>query len=241
MSHLHTVTDSDSHFIVDPFTGVIQNLSGKDSIRQHSHNSERFTFELPRHIEGHDMSTCTAVEVHFINQDEKGSEKHAGLCVLDDLKVVTPEITDPDIEVEDSVTCSWLIDNNATKLAGSLRFQLCFACVENGETVYVWPSAVFDGMKVDPSIFTPEANPGILNLSFYIETDTAMYGYPMEIAKLYGARTEAVNAAMEGKKIVATHELTEETVVVNFDGNNFSLVYNGNEFNEMSGLLHFVG
>ena len=148
MEHLHAVTDRDSRFIIDPNTGEIQNLSGKESVRQFSHNSERFTFELPRYIEGHDMTQCNVVEVQFCNKDEKGAQERTGIYPVKDLQAVTPEAAGE----EETVVCSWLIRRDSTKLAGGLEFQLRFACVEDGEITYDWPSDVFTGLKVTRSI-----------------------------------------------------------------------------------------
>ena len=71
MSHIHSVYDGDTHFKIDPVTRQIENTSGKVILMQNDHNSERFTFEIPRTIDGHDMSQCNAVEVHYINIDAK--------------------------------------------------------------------------------------------------------------------------------------------------------------------------
>ena len=49
MSHIHNVTDSDNKFIVDGISRVIKNAStSKTTVMQFDHNSEVFTFELPR-------------------------------------------------------------------------------------------------------------------------------------------------------------------------------------------------
>lgn len=122
--HLHAVTDRDSRFIIDPNTGQIQNLSGKESIRQFSHSSERFSFELPRYIEGHDMPLCNVVEVQFTNKDEKGAQNRTGIYQVKDLEAVTPEATGE----EETAVFSWLIRRNSTQLAGGLEFQLCVVC-----------------------------------------------------------------------------------------------------------------
>ncbi len=66
MSHNHNIADSDTRFIIDPITRIIRNqASKKTTLMQNDHNSERFTFELPRYVEGHDMSLCNAVEIHY--------------------------------------------------------------------------------------------------------------------------------------------------------------------------------
>ena len=76
MSHIHNVNDSDNKFIVDGISRVIKNAStSKTMVMQFDHNSEVFTFELPRYIEGHDMMLCNRVEVHYLNIDTATKEE----------------------------------------------------------------------------------------------------------------------------------------------------------------------
>lgn len=134
MSHLHSVYDSDTHFKIDPVTRQIANESGKVILMQNDHNSERFTFDIPRYIDGHDMSVCNEVEVHFINLKADKTEKHADVYPVEDLKVSTAS--------SDVVTCSWLISQNATRYAGSLNFLLKFKCITDGVVNYRWNTAI---------------------------------------------------------------------------------------------------
>lgn len=57
MAHKHPIYDTDPHFKIDGDTRVIINASDvKVALMQGDHNSERFTFEIPRYVDGHDMS-----------------------------------------------------------------------------------------------------------------------------------------------------------------------------------------
>ena len=76
MAHIHSIYDCDTHFVIDPVTREIKNESEKTVIVQNDHNSERFSFELPKTIEGHDMSLCNVVQVHYLNTDKNNKEKH---------------------------------------------------------------------------------------------------------------------------------------------------------------------
>lgn len=67
MPHSHSIYDTDKHFLIDPSTRSITALSDKLTLIQYDHNCERYTFEIPRIIEGHDMSDCDSVEIHFDN------------------------------------------------------------------------------------------------------------------------------------------------------------------------------
>ena len=147
MAHKHSVYDTDAHFSINPFTRAIKNEStSKVAVIQHDHNSERFTFEIPRRVDGHDMSVCDRVEVHYINMDSTNAENiSADIYEVDDLQV------SPD----DSgfVICSWLLSQNATKYAGSLNFLVRFICLADDETVaYAWHTAVFTGISVSSGI-----------------------------------------------------------------------------------------
>ena len=136
MTHKHSVYDSDTHFSINPLTRVIKNESSmKTTVIQYDHNSERFTFELARSVEGHDMSKCDRVEVHFLNGT------NAGVYVVDDFQV-SPDSADV-------VICSWLIASTATQFTGNLNFLLRFACTDDdGSIGYAWHTSVFNGITV---------------------------------------------------------------------------------------------
>lgn len=144
MSHLHSVYDNDTHFKIDPVTRQIKNESGKVILMQNDHNSERFTFEIPRYIDGHDMSACNKVEVHFINLKADKTEKNADVYPVEDLQI------SPDSE--DVVICSWLISQNATKYAGTLNFVLRYACLTGDVIDYQWYTDIHKGISVSESI-----------------------------------------------------------------------------------------
>ena len=144
MAHSHSVYDTDTHFTINPVTRAIKNDSSKKTIlMQRDHNSERFTFELPRYIEGHDMSLCNQVEVHYLNIASK-TEQNSGLYTVDDFQI-SPED-------ENTVVCSWLISKNATQLKGKLTFLLNFRCLEEGFEKYSWHTDVYNGINVSEGI-----------------------------------------------------------------------------------------
>lgn len=135
MAHLHSVYDTDSRFVINPITRAIKNDSPKKTtIIQFDHNSERFTFELPRYVEGHDMSICNKVEVHYLNVDAETKLKKSGVYIVDDLQISPDD--------NDIVICSWLIPGDATQLVGTLSFVVRYACIEGITTTYAWNTAV---------------------------------------------------------------------------------------------------
>ena len=149
MSHLHNVYDSDNKFIVDGISRVIKNAStSKTTVMQFDHNSEVFTFEVPRYIEGHDMMLCNRVEVHYLNIDTVTKEEKEGIYLVDDLTVSADD--------ENKLTCSWVISQNATGLVGSLNFLLRFICVTDDVIDYVWNTAIHSGIYVSKGIYNSD-------------------------------------------------------------------------------------
>lgn len=149
MAKRHGVYDTDSHFIIDPITRELTNEnSPKTTLIQHDHNSERFSFELPKMIEGHDMMKCNRVQVHYINIDLQTKERSTGIYDVDDLQI-SPK--DSNVAV-----CSWLISGNATKFRGALHFLLRFACVDSAVVEYAWNTAPHTAISVSEGIYNSE-------------------------------------------------------------------------------------
>ena len=149
MPHIHNVTDSDNKFIIDGISRAIKNAStSKTTVMQFDHNSEVFTFEVPRYIEGHDMMLCNRVEVHYLNIDTVTKEEREGIYLVDDLAVSTDD--------ETKLTCSWVISQNATGLVGSLNFLLRFICLTDDVIDYVWNTAIHSGIYVSKGIYNSD-------------------------------------------------------------------------------------
>ena len=149
--HEHSVYDTDPHYKIDAHTRVITDQSETPTkLMQHDHNSERFTFELDRFIDGHDMTLCNKVEVHYINIDASTKESNDGVYKVEDIGISPAG--------EDVVIFSWLVSKKATKYAGTLNFRLRFACVdENAKVVYAWHTEIFKGISVSNGIDNAEA------------------------------------------------------------------------------------
>lgn len=149
--HDHPVPDTDTYFIIDPITRKIENTNRKKNvIMQYDHNSERFTFELPRYIDGHDMLDCDSVTVNVDNievvESADGEE-----AVEPRVNSDAPDMTDLCIHPTDpeKVIASWLISRNSTQLAGILSFHIEFKCADvNGNVVYEWSTDTFDEIIV---------------------------------------------------------------------------------------------
>lgn len=132
MGHKHPVYDTDTHFSINPVTRIIKNESSrKTKLVQGDH-------------EGHDMSVCNVVEVHYLNIDSTTKDQNSGLYTVEDLQ------TSPEDEAK--VICSWLISENATELVGPLNFLVRFRCVENDYTTYAWNTAVHSDVSISNGI-----------------------------------------------------------------------------------------
>lgn len=148
--HAHPVPDTDTYFVIDPITRKIENTNRKKTvIMQYDHNSERFTFELPRYIDGHDMLECTSVTVNVDNIEVVESDS---VDVIEPyINSDAPDMTDLRVHPNDpeKVISSWLISRNSTQLAGILSFHIEYKCVDSdGNVVYEWSTDTYDEIEI---------------------------------------------------------------------------------------------
>ena len=133
------IVDGDPHFIIDTVSRKIINNSGKDTLVQFDHNSERLTFELPRYVEGHDMSNCNKITISYLNVAV------TGLYEVNDLTVKDTD--------GDNVSFTWLISSNVTQNVGKLAFAIMFECVqEDGGITYSWHTGVNEDIRIISTI-----------------------------------------------------------------------------------------
>lgn len=145
MAHLHSIYDTDSHFSINAISRAIKNeASTKTTLIQGDHNSERFTFEVPRYIEGHDMYESGKIAVHFINIATNRTNKSEDVYLVND-----KQISPADNNV---VIFSWLLSGNATIYAGTLSFIIKFTCSTGTELDYSWSTAIYKGITVGEGI-----------------------------------------------------------------------------------------
>lgn len=150
MSHSHALFDRDNPFKIEPLTRNITIDSNKLKLMQHDHNSERFTFEVPRYVEGHDLMDCNVIEVHYLNIESNTRKTNEGVYTVDDKR-----LKDDD---EDTLVCSWLVSSNATQLVGQLSFLIRFSCVlDNGTVEYAWNTGIFSGIIISSGIYNTDA------------------------------------------------------------------------------------
>lgn len=148
MPTIHPIVDADERFTIDPISRKIENESGKITLIQYDHNSERYGFTIPRYVEGHDMSLSTLIEVHYNNASSSGGGVNHGLYEVTDMQV------NPDNE--DEVIFTWLVSNNATQLVGSLNFVIRFSCFDGSNLVYAWHTSIYNAIVIAPGIYNSD-------------------------------------------------------------------------------------
>lgn len=145
MAHEHIITDHDKHFIIDPVTRkIMPETPEKNKLVQYDHNSERFTFEIPRYIEGHDMSLCNVVQIHYLNISSDKQSRFPGVDESHDIGLLSTS--------EEKVVFSWLISRNATRVSGTLNFAIRLACVTGDTVDYDWHTEIHSGILVSNGI-----------------------------------------------------------------------------------------
>lgn len=145
----HGVLDDDSRFVIDADTRAIT-YTGETEMRlvQKDHNSERCTFEIPKVIDGHDMSKCNVIRIHFVNiSAEDPNITNPGLFEVD-MTSFGPLSDDPS-----KLTFSWLVCDDATQLVGTLSFVVELMCRNSDNLVeYAWHTGVYTGGVIERGI-----------------------------------------------------------------------------------------
>lgn len=149
MVHLHEVRDTDKHFVIDPITRAISTTSEKNKLMQGDHNSEIYTFEIPRLVEGHDMTLCNRIRIHYNDISADKANESRDFYPVKDMQVAE--------DLTDMLVFSWPVSGNATKYAGLLSFRIQFLCIENGETTYAWHTDIYKGITISDGFDNSEA------------------------------------------------------------------------------------
>ena len=153
MAHKHEVIDKDLHFIINPETMAISCAGTVKALKRGDHKAERYTFEMPRYIEGHDMTLCNKVEVHYnnIKYDSVTRETKTNKS-FDDVEEFGLAIGS-----DETVMWSWLVNGDATQLDGTLNFCIRFACMNGDEIEYQKFTDTFTSIPVGATIWNTEA------------------------------------------------------------------------------------
>lgn len=155
MAHIHDVFNTDERFTIDPDSRLISQRSGKTKLMLNDHNSECYAFEMPRYIDGHDMSLCTDVTVHYINLASNKVNKSIGPYEVKDFQI--------DPANEEQVIFSWTISRGCTTYPGNLSFIIEFECLTNDVIDYAWHTDIFKGITIGDGIHNDE----VLNQEYF--------------------------------------------------------------------------
>ena len=139
MSHVideitHNVIDDDGIYRINPVTreityernGIADYFGGPVLVKG-DHNSERLTFKIPKTIEGHDMSSCNLIRIHYITIDLATSAQYK-----DAYDVPLSDRIDSD---DNDLIFTWLVDRNVTRSVGPISFVIQFACTTETERI----------------------------------------------------------------------------------------------------------
>lgn len=216
MAYNHGVKNTDPNFVIDPVTRVITQKSGKTRLMQHDHNSECYGFQIPRFIDGHDMSLCD-VSVHYINISSNKTERNSDRYPVTDVTVIGS-----------NVVFSWLVSKNATGYSGTLNFTISFERNTGGVVDYNWHTDIFKGITVSDTIQIDVSEVVESNADILTQWHNALFG----IADTEEASIKSVSAteqaAIEAKgaatlatipeDYTATYNMADNAVRTKADG-----------------------
>lgn len=209
MAHVHGVYDTDKHFIINPITRALNTESEKLTITQYDHNSERYTFEIPRYVEGHDMSLCNYVRIHFENISKNKQQSNSDFYTVTDLQI------SPDSD--DVVIFSWLISSSATQLVGKLKFSIRFECLsDSGSLDYSWGTTDYEKISVLTALHNAES----------VITEYSDFAARMEV--IMASTVKSVNSIVPDENGNVTINIPSDLPEVTDDNNGaFLQVVNG--------------
>lgn len=144
MEHNHDIYYGEIDFVIDPMTRMISNISGDNKLALRDHKSKTFVFQMPRYIEGHDVTLCNSVTINYSNTDSSTKEVFPDNFPVIDLHI--------DPEDDEKVLFSWTVTINATGHVGSLKFSIEFLCTdENANVDWGWGTFEHIGLTVSHS------------------------------------------------------------------------------------------
>lgn len=150
MPHTHNVYDTDKRFVINTITKTISTPKVNVPVLvQYDHNSEHITFEADRFVEGHDLSLCDKVEVHYNNVGGTATRTSKGVYEAQDFRL--------DPADNSKVIFTWILSEKATTYTGTLAYIVSFTCTSDGEVLYRWNTNVDKTLTVSDGINNGEA------------------------------------------------------------------------------------
>lgn len=226
ISHTHrddiiVDADKDFKFVIDTASRAITSTSTKKlTLMQYDKKSERYSFEIDREIDGHDLLDCNRVQIHFINIGSN-KQKHPGLYKVDDVQVMPSD--------NKKLTFTWLVSQDATMFDGILSFLVSFECVDENcddiencnieeHILYRWSSNIFKSINIttgmDNNNTIKEMYADEL-LAWQIEMETKFI--PDLVDECYVERVFATAEEVAAVFDISNPDGTVETVIVPFE------------------------
>lgn len=209
MAHTHDVYDMENHFEINGSSRFIKETSEtKLVVVQGDHKSEVLTFKMPRYIDGHDMTLCNKIRIHYINLDTRTNNKSADVYEVTDLTLCE--------ECEDVLTFTWTIEAPATKYSGTLSFLVKFECTEGENVLYQWNTAKYVSVNVLD---------GIDNSEEFVEK------YSNVLEEWYNELTRGADSIEElNQQAIAEIELAKEDAKEDIQGKAYATMAEMNQF-----------
>lgn len=141
------MNDTNTRLVINPVTRTIAPKYRNQKavyVAKNDHNSVLICFELPRYVDGYDMSAEeNVIHIHYANVSEEDMSKYSnGVSDAVNVEVETDEVTKEEI-----VSFCWRIPNTATRYAGVVSVGITFERYDNidgkTEEVYSWSTAPY--------------------------------------------------------------------------------------------------
>lgn len=141
------MNDINTRLVINPITRTIAPKYRNQKavyVAKNDHNSVLICFELPRYVDGYDMSAEeNVIHIHYANVDEKDMSKYSnGVSDAVNVEVDTDEVTQ-----EEVVSFCWLVPKTATRYAGVVSVGITFERYDNvdgkAQEVYSWSTAPY--------------------------------------------------------------------------------------------------
>lgn len=200
MAHEHIITDHDKHFIIDPVTRkIMPETHEKNKLVEGDHNSEKYTFEIPKTIEGHDMNQCNVVQIHYLNVSSDKSKRVEDIYDVDDLGILEDK--------PDTLAFTWTIKETATRYSGLLSFAITFKCTTDNTVDYAWHTEIYSGITIGTGMNNAEA--------IVIEYSDILEEWRQ---KLFSTYETVINISLPTNNWVQSPDLTHYTQDITISG-----------------------
>ena len=167
-------------------------------------NSQYVPFEMNRYYDGFDL-TKTTLSIHYITSD--------GYCGASDPVNVTYN--------NEKIRFAWLVDGDATHVAGNIKFEIWATGVNSSGKPYTWKSKPVDKMNVLQSIINNKTikldntwvNELVTKIAENVTEQIANVQVAEQVAAAETAANNALNSAIDAQNAANNSASAAQTVV----------------------------